>query len=137
MEPGARHGSRMTVGVDVDGTLTNAGYVHGVIAPPSDAGLQLLRMLKGRGYSVLLFTGHINEDDPKEEQAAALTLVEQWVDKYGLRVYVDRVWPYPKPHWRCLIDDRASRFRGDPEMCVLEADTALEYCDSLKEKSVV
>jgi hypothetical protein len=120
-------GGRDWVAVDLDGTLTDDPYDADKIGPLTWRGKMLLEMLKSEGYKILLYTGRIGE--PLEETDKQRELIDKWMDKYGVRTLIDRIWPYPKPHFRAVIDDRAVRYRGDPEMSLIEVRHATDWVD--------
>ena len=126
------HSGRSWVAVDIDGTLTDASFKEGKIAPLSHRGLQLLEMLAQEGKKVLLFTGHMSE---YKENHVEYDLVNDWVRDQKIDHLVHRVWPFPKPHVCAFIDDKAIRWRGDPELSLLEVRSACRWVDAMKEKA--
>jgi hypothetical protein len=93
---------RLTVCLDLDGVLNlydgwkGADFFH----PPRPGVADFLRALNDRNYRVVVFTIRWPEH------------VEQWLERNGLRGYVDAVTD-KKPVAHVYVDDRAICFDGD------------------------
>jgi phosphoglycolate phosphatase-like HAD superfamily hydrolase len=92
----------LTVCVDLDGVLNlydgwkGADYFH----PPHPRAAEFLRALVARNYRVIVFT------------IRWAAHVEEWLDRHGLKIYVETV-TNQKPVAHVYLDDRAVCFRGD------------------------
>lgn len=139
-ETGASHERAFTlegrgyVAVDLDATLTDAPYNPSTIPDPGIRGLQLLGLLKDAGYSVVLFSGRISERMTVPQRVMAVQAIQDWIVKHNLDKLIDRIWAWPKPHVMAFVDDRAVRWRGDPELVLTEVRNATSWVDALSEK---
>lgn len=92
----------LTVCIDLDGVLNlydgwrGADFFH----PPRPGAADFLRGLKNRNFRVVVFTIRWAEH------------VEQWLERHGLRGFVDSVTD-KKPVAHVYLDDRAICFEGD------------------------
>lgn len=98
---------QLTVCVDLDGVLNlydgwrGAGFFH----PPRPGAADFLRRLRQQNFRVVVFTIRWAEH------------VEEWLDRNGLRQYVDCVTD-KKPVAHVYVDDRAICFQGDFEQAL-------------------
>ena len=128
--------SRKFVAVDLDGTLAEAPYDPEnptFIGPLKGRGRQLLEGLVADGFLVMLFTGRIHETCTNSD--TVVKLIQDWLEANGIAHLISRIWPHPKPHFSALVDDRAVRWRGDPELSLLEVRSACRWVDAMKEKA--
>lgn len=94
----------LTVCVDLDGVLNlydgwrGGDFFH----PPRPGAAEFLRRLRENNFRVIVFT------------IRWAAHVEEWLDRNGLRQFVDSVTD-KKPVAHVYLDDRAVCFRGDFE----------------------
>ena len=128
--------SRKFVAVDLDGTLAEAPYdpKHPEnIGPLGSRGRQLLEGLVAAGFLVMLFTGRIHETCMNSD--TVVKLIQDWLEANHIDHLISRIWPHPKPHVSAFVDDRSVRWRGDPELSLLEVRSACRWVDAMKEKA--
>ena len=124
---------KANVAGDIDGTLTEYRYDSAQpekIGPLTWRGKLLLEQLNEAGYKVVLFTGRINETGSNSE--LALKVIQDWVDSNAIGHLISRIWPHPKPDIIAIVDDRAVRWRGDPELSFAEVKGNERYLETLR-----
>lgn len=120
------------VAVDLDATLTGEPFARAeTIPPPTEEGKRLLRSLSSKGFRVVLHTGRV-ADEVEWKRAVQVARVEEWVRANGLSDLVDRVWPWPKPHVKAIVDDRAVTWRGHHDGIAIECERADDFTRARK-----
>ena len=99
------------VAFDFDGTVSSykSGWtgIGDIQDSPVNGMHELFQKLRNAGMVIVIYSCRAKE-------LAGYKAIVSWLTKWKLIEFVDRV-TYYKPIARCYVDDRAIRFRGDPQ----------------------
>jgi len=102
------------IAVDFDGVIHNMdkGWYDGTCyGEPLRGSLDALKELSEK-WNVIIFTAKARPDRPLVNGKTGIELVEDWLEKYDVRKYIDYV-TWEKPRAEYYIDDRGITFRDN------------------------
>jgi hypothetical protein len=97
--------------IDFDGVVHNfnKGWYDGTCyGDPLDGALNAIKELS-KTYNIIIFTAKVRPDRPLVNGKTGYELVDEWLEKYNVRQYVDEI-TYEKPRAEYYIDDKAIKF---------------------------
>jgi len=96
-----------TVCLDFDGVLAQyEGWKAGEIGDPLEAGVELARLLKESGFSIVIHTCRLHPENGIHD--SQLEKIKTWLRNY--KIPFDRIETQGKPIAMFYVDDRAIRF---------------------------
>ena len=118
-----------TVLVDFDGTLAEFSpeVLYEGIGDPIPGALRMLKLLKERGYHVMLYSARTDRSvlvRTKKQVQQNLDNIRDWLRIHGMQIFVDEIWEGNKPVG-VLIDDMGVNFDGDVDSAVERVDDLL------------
>ena len=115
-----------TVLVDFDGTLAefteNWRYLE--IGPPKKDALKLLKLLKQRGYHIMIYSARTDRScivRTKAEANLNMEDMQAWLRIHGMMRFIDEIWCGDKP-LGVIVDDMAVHANGDVDAMVARVD---------------
>tara|TARA_B100000886_G_C20343390_1_gene457597 strand:+ start:381 stop:779 length:399 start_codon:yes stop_codon:yes gene_type:complete len=99
------------IAIDFDGVIHNfdKGWHDGTCyGEPIPGALEAIKNLS-QNYKIIIFTAKAKPNRPLVQGKTGLTLVEEWLKKYGIFKYVSEITS-EKPRAQIYIDDRGYRF---------------------------
>ena len=111
-----QHENQYQIAIDFDGVIykNSKGYHDGTVYDePIEGALDAIKLFYDKGYSIVIFTGKVKPDRPSPNKKSMIQLVEEWLEKYGVRQYIKEVTS-EKPRALIYIDDKGYRFTDWP-----------------------
>jgi len=116
---------RNTIAFDIDGTIAeyeSGNYQEGVWGNTLPNTVEAMKVLKDRGFEILLFTSRNAQKDQET--------IHKWLEDNNLHDIVDKI-EFGKPHYICLIDDRNIEFNNQSvEELVEQAENFKPWWDN-------
>ena len=100
--------------IDFDGVIHtfDKGWHDGTCyGAPIEGALEAIKTLSYK-YNLIVFTAKVRPDRPLVDGKTGQELVEEWLEKYNIRKYIDEI-TYEKPRAQYYIDDKAIRFTNN------------------------
>lgn len=101
------------IAIDFDGVIhkNSKGYYDGTIYDePIEGSLDAIKKLSEK-YDIVIYTCKAIQDRPEINGKTGVMLVDEWLEKYGIRDYVKRITS-EKPRAQIYIDDKGYRFEN-------------------------
>ena len=102
-----------TLAIDFDGVIhkNSKGYYDGTIYDePVEGSLEAIKKLSKK-HDIVIFTCKAKRDRPDVNGKTGVMLVDEWLEKHGIRDYVKRITS-EKPRAQIYIDDRGYHFES-------------------------
>ena len=99
------------IAIDFDGVIHNfdKGWHDGTCyGEPISEALESIKTLSKK-YNIIIFSAKVRPDRPLVNGKTGYELVEEWLEKYNVRQYVDEI-TYEKPRAEYYIDDKGIKF---------------------------
>ncbi len=109
--PPGMEGQLNNLAIDFDGVIHNfnRGWHDGTCyGDPIEGALEAIKSLSEK-YNIIIFSAKVRPDRPLVNGKTGYELVEEWLEQYGVRQYVDEI-TYEKPRAEYYIDDKAIKF---------------------------
>lgn len=100
--------------IDFDGVIHNfdKGWHDGTCyGEPIEGALDAIKDLSKK-YNIIIFTAKVRPDRPLVNGKTGYELVDEWLEQYGVRQYIDEI-TYEKPRAEYYIDDKAIEFTNN------------------------
>ena len=78
---------------------------------PIEGALDAIKALSKK-YNIIIFTAKVRPDRPLVNGKTGYELVDEWLEQYGVRQYIDEI-TYEKPRAEYYIDDKAIEFTNN------------------------
>ena len=101
------------IAIDFDGVIhkSSKGYHDGTIYDePVEGSLEAIKKLSKK-YDIVIFTCKAKRDRPDVNGKTGVMLVDEWLEKHGIRDCVKRITS-EKPRAQLYIDDRGYHFES-------------------------
>ena len=101
------------IAIDFDGVIhkNSKGYYDGTIYDePIEGSLDAIKKLSEK-YDIVIYTCKAIQDRPEINGKTGVMLVDEWLEKYGIRDYVKRITS-EKPRAQIYIDDKGYHFEN-------------------------
>ena len=101
------------IAIDFDGVIhkNSKGYHDGTIYDePIEGSLEAIKKLSKK-YDIVIFTCKAKRDRPDVNGKTGVMLVDEWLEKYGIRDHVKLITS-EKPRAQIYIDDKGYRFEN-------------------------
>lgn len=111
--PGMEH-QHDNIGVDFDGVVHtfDKGWHDGTCyGAPIEGALSAIKALSEK-FNVIIFSAKVRPDRPLVDGKTGYELVDEWLQKHGVRDYVSEI-TYEKPRAKFYIDDKAIEFKDN------------------------
>jgi len=102
-----------TIAIDFDGVIhkSSKGFYDGTIYDePVEGAIEGIKYL-AKKYRLVIYTCKGRPERPLVDGKTGIELIWEWLDKYGIREYIDEVTGW-KPRAKAYIDDKGIRFES-------------------------